>query len=86
MFVEVSTPLARAAGTDHVVGPAPPGWSEVGAGALASLDRTLHAGPLPQLAHLGDLLAGHHLLGEQRGLDAVEESLDRKSTRLNSSH
>ena len=55
------------------------GTSEVGAGTRARR-RARRAGPGPPAGswplHLLELLAGGHLLGEQGGLDAVEQALE----------
>ena len=51
-----------------------PGRSLGGAHSRARARR--HAGARRQLAHLLELLAGRHLLGEQRRLDAVEQALE----------
>ena len=47
-----------------------------GAGAAGAAGEAADAGRQGPAAHLLELRAGRHLLGEQRGLDAVEQALE----------
>src|ERR1700752_4853789 len=69
---DASAPAPSAPCSRLSLAPAPPPGSEVGAGGGPPV---LGAGREAPLAHLLELGPGRHLLGEERGLDALEQSL-----------